>query len=135
MKTASFFTYSGPGRISIARGAPRRMSGFKVYRLLAPGRWFKSVTKEEYERLFNAQLASLSAQRVKAELETLVFPHEPVLLCWERPPFSCSNWCHRHLVAAWFRRELGIDVEEINDARSTEHQPNPPKPQSAPQGI
>lgn len=35
---------------------------------------------------------------------------EPVLLCWEPPGESC----HRQLVARWFRKELGIAVEEYN---------------------
>ncbi|EDP8947924.1 hypothetical protein IDN71_003483 [Salmonella enterica] len=39
---------------------------------------------------------------------------EPVLLCWEKP----GEFCHRQLVARWFRRELGIAVEEY-DPRAT----------------
>ncbi|EDW8799046.1 TPA: hypothetical protein G8N45_002632 [Salmonella enterica] len=39
---------------------------------------------------------------------------EPVLMCWEKP----GEFCHRQLVARWFRRELGISVEEY-DPRAT----------------
>jgi hypothetical protein len=35
---------------------------------------------------------------------------EPVLLCWERPPFTADNWCHRRMVAAWFG--VGVALEE-----------------------
>ncbi len=44
---------------------------------------------------------------------SLADPHEPVLLCWERPPFSETTWCHRRLVAAWLERELGLIVPEV----------------------
>ncbi|EDN5140815.1 hypothetical protein GTT80_003834 [Salmonella enterica] len=39
---------------------------------------------------------------------------EPVLMCGEKP----GEFCHRQLVARWFRRELGIAVEEC-DPRAT----------------
>ena len=32
-----------------------------------------------------------------------------VLLCWEKP----SDFCHRHLVADWFKEKLGIEVKEL----------------------
>jgi hypothetical protein len=34
------------------------------------------------------------------DLVALAAPDEPVLLCWEKPPFSDANWCHRRIVAA-----------------------------------
>jgi len=44
MKTASFFAYTGPARISIARFAPRGSpAGFRIYRALAPGPWFNQT--------------------------------------------------------------------------------------------
>jgi hypothetical protein len=102
MKTASFFSYIGPGRISIARRAPRTLEpGYRVYRPLAPGPWFNSVGYERYCELYDDQLARLSARVVWDELQKLAAPHEPVLLCWERPPFALpraadpkGNWCH-----------------------------------------
>ncbi len=115
MKTASFFTYTGPGRVSIARFPPRGTpAGFRVFKPLAPGSWFNSVTREEYERLFAAQLAQLDPQRVWDALHQLAGPDtEPVLLCWERPPFNDRNWCHRRLVAAWLEQEIGTAIPEI----------------------
>ena len=115
MKTASFFTYQGPGRVGIARYAPRGTpAGFRLYRALAPGPWFNSVTREEYRRLYFQQLDALEAILVVADLERLAgLGVEPVLLCYERPPFTSSNWCHRRMVAEWFKRELGLDVDEL----------------------
>ncbi|GMV18359.1 MAG: hypothetical protein AMXMBFR56_65830 [Polyangiaceae bacterium] len=113
MKTASFFTFQGPGRISIARFAPRGTpAGFRIYKALAPGEWFNSVSPEEYRRRFFAQLAALDAAKVRADLEHMASPAEPVLLCWEKPPFTEKNWCHRRMVAEWFKEKLGIEVEE-----------------------
>ncbi|EDQ8408608.1 hypothetical protein GO387_003587, partial [Salmonella enterica subsp. enterica serovar Senftenberg] len=48
------------------------------------------------------------------ELHLLMGNVEPVLLCWEKP----GEFCHRQLVSRWFRRELGISVEE-DDPRAT----------------
>lgn len=114
MKTASFFTYTGPGRVSIARYPPRNTpAGFRVYKALAPGPWFNSVSREEYERLYAQQLAQLDPERVAANLQVLAGEAEPVLLCWERPPFTDTNWCHRRIVAAWFENALGVSVPEL----------------------
>lgn len=114
MKTASFFEYGGLGRISIARWAPRKTpAGFRIYRPLAPGVWFNKVTRPEYERLYADQLGLLDAARTWEELHTLADGSEPVLLCWERSPFTDTNWCHRRLVAHWFERSLGVEVPEL----------------------
>lgn len=122
MKTGSFRTYQGPGRICIARYAPRGTpAGFKIYRALAPGSWFNSVTKEEYIERFNAEiLAPLNPQRVHDQLVTLAGDAEPVLLCYEVPPFTEKNYCHRRMVAEWFEKHLGIEVPELVIAPKSE---------------
>lgn len=114
MKTASFYTYTGPGRISIARFAPRGMTaGYRIYKPLAPGSWFNSVPEDVYRELYFAQLAELDAVAVEADLHSLAAGAEPILLCYEKVPFTATNWCHRRMVAEWFKKELGIDVPEI----------------------
>lgn len=53
MKTSSWFKYSGEGRIGISRGLPHRVPpGYRMYRKLAPGPWFKSVGRDEYQRRY-----------------------------------------------------------------------------------
>ena len=48
MKTSSWFKYSGEGRIGIGRGLPHRVPpGYRMYRKLEPGPWFKSVDRDE----------------------------------------------------------------------------------------
>jgi hypothetical protein len=111
VKTASFFTYKGPGRISIARYAPRwTPAGFEDYSKLEPGPWFKSVTQERYVELYHAEvLGKLDPQKTFDELQELGHGAEPVLLCWEKP----GEFCHRRLVAEWFSEKLGVKVPEL----------------------
>lgn len=112
MKTSCFSLYRGEGRISIARYAPRNTpAGYHVYSKLAPGSWFNSVSVSRYIELYeNEILAKLNPEKTWDELSALAGAHEPVLLCWEKP----DEFCHRQLVARWFRRTLGIAVEEYN---------------------
>jgi hypothetical protein len=117
VKTASFSTYTGPGRISIARFAPRGTpGGFRIYKPLAPGEWFKIADIQRYRELYFAQLAKLDPQRVHDELHNLAAGAEPVLLCWEKPPFTPNNFCHRRMVATWFEIELKLEVPEFDPA-------------------
>jgi len=119
MKTASFKTYAGPGRVSIARFAPRNTpAGYRQYKKLAPGTWFNSVSRERYVQLYDAEvLGKLDPNTTLAELCELAGGAEPVLLCWEAPPFTATNWCHRRMVADWFERELGLAVPELEQMK------------------
>ena len=116
MKTASFKTYTGPGRISIARWEPRGTpAGYRRYRALAPRRDMMRMAQGLYRDVyFRDILGPLDAQRVWDELHELAGGAEPVLLCWEKPPFSDANWCHRRMVAEWFADELRRIVLEHN---------------------
>ena len=58
-------------------------------------------------------LGPLDAAVVFEELHELAANTKPVLLCFERTPFSATNWCHRRMVADWFQNELGIEVPEL----------------------
>ena len=114
MRTASFFTDTGPGRIGIARWAPRGAPiGFRVHRPLNPTAPMLKMARAEYEPLYQAILARLDPRRVVEDLDRLADPHEPVLPCWERPPFTEDHGCHRRMVAAWPERELGRVVPEV----------------------
>jgi hypothetical protein len=122
MKTCCFRLYTGPGRISIARWAPRNTPvGYRVYRPLAPGDWSRVILPSGRTRFcddasfaagYAAQLAALDPQQVWRDLHNLAGHAEPVLLCWEVPPFTSRNWCHRRTVAEWFQRTLGVEVAE-----------------------
>ena len=62
---------------------------------------------------FREILGTLDPVRVYAELIALAGGHEPVLLCFERPPLTRDNWCHRRMVAEWFGDQLGLDIPEL----------------------
>jgi len=113
MKTSSLRTYKGPGRVVISRSARGVPAGFKIFKALAPGEWFNKVSYEEYRKLFFEQLEKLDPQKVWDDLHKLAGNSEPVLLCYEIPPFTKDNWCHRRMVAEWFKEKLGHDVEEM----------------------
>lgn len=66
----------------------------------------------EYVEHYRTILAELDPQRVFDKLGQLADNTEPILLCWERPPFTTDNWCHRRIVAEWFGETLGVDVPE-----------------------
>jgi hypothetical protein len=135
MKTGSHRTYWGAGRISISRSSRGCPEGYRCYPDLAPGPWFNSVSKDEYERLFAEQLAKLDARKVWEDLHRLAGGRDPVLMCFEVPPFTETNWCHRRLVAAWLARAIGVEVDELTQEELSAQPPRPtttPRPTPAP---
>ena len=116
MLTASYFTYDGPGRIAITVGNPRRVpAGYRFDRSLAPTRDMFGLTPEEYIQRFLTILDQLDPQQKWDELHAKARGHEPVLQCFERPPFRRrpKGWCHRRIVADWFQHHLGHEIPEL----------------------
>ena len=66
--------------------------------------------QEVYTNLFNKRLDDFSAKKVFEYFESLYGGKDVVLLCYEKPP----QFCHRHLVAEWLEKELGIEVKELD---------------------
>lgn len=66
------------------------------------------TTKEEYTTEYLKLLSKLDAKEVYHQLSVL-FGEDCILLCYELP----GEFCHRRLVAAWFKQELGIEIEEL----------------------
>lgn len=99
--------------ISICGRAPEKFYGIQ-YKILAPKygffqEWKKNHDNKFYIREFYKQvLAPLSAKEIYRQLENLSGGMDIVLVCYEKP----GDFCHRHLVAAWLSKELGIEVEE-----------------------
>jgi hypothetical protein len=102
----------GYARIGISRGLPRRQRGYRVYRPLAPGAWYKSVTAAEYRELYMAQLEKLDPAVALKDLAGLSAGKIPALLCFEKPPPD-QNWCHRGLVAVWLQEAAGLQIGEF----------------------
>jgi hypothetical protein len=67
----------------------------------------------EYRPLYFAILDRLNPAKVVEDLTALAEPYEPVLLCYERPPLTESDWCHRTMVSEWLQDKLGMTVREI----------------------
>ncbi len=115
MQTSNFFNFTGNGRIAISRSVPRGLtSGYRIYRKLAPGAWFKDYNGNQAlyrERYFNDILSKLNPAQEYDILHDLVKGHEPILLCWEDINKK-GQWCHRRMVAEWFKAELGVSIPE-----------------------
>ena len=109
MKTSYFSKYKGTEAVAISGGIPLWYKG-RWYNQLAPKYWFfqkykKDRDKEHYIECYNRDvLGQLDAQTVYNQLG-----EDAVLLCYEKS----GEFCHRRLVADWFKRELGIDVPEL----------------------
>lgn len=115
MRTSYFARYKGDNGVSICRLTPSWYIGHE-YRDLSPKYWMLSkyqdgtIDEDEYTRLFYRHvLSKLDASKVYSELRSMVGSDDIVLLCYEEP----DKFCHRYIVAEWFKRELGIDILEL----------------------
>lgn len=87
----------------------------------APLRAIENISpwpRTPYLPRYAAILDALDPQKVWDDLHRLAGDQEPILLCWERPPFTPTNWCHRRLVADWLQDRLGVEVPEYWTATS-----------------
>lgn len=100
-------------RISIAGKAPAGYRGTE-YKVLAPKKEFFMKWKENHDnnyyiKCFNEQvLFHLNPVEVYNRLEELSCGQDIVLICYEKS----GDFCHRHLVADWLSKNLGIEVKE-----------------------
>jgi len=111
MKT-SYFAKNGNHKnaVSIAGSCPKNFVG-REYKKLAPHYWFFQKYKEDgdkdyYIKKYNdLVLEPLNPEEVYNELG-----EDAVLLCWEKN----GKFCHRHLVAKWFKEKLkNIEISEL----------------------
>lgn len=109
MIQTSYFYKAGkkPNAVSIALKSPFWFKG-KQYPALAPTEellefWRETHDEEEYaKRYIKEVLSKLDPQRVYEDLDG------SILLCWE----NSDQFCHRHIVAMWLEKNLGIEVPE-----------------------
>ena len=125
MKTASHFTFFGPGRIVISRGNPRGVAGgYRMFKQLAPTAEIMNLPYDEYRPRFLAEVLNpLDPKVVWDQLHALHPGVEPVIQCFEKPPFTIDNFCHRRMVADWFEQHLGEVVEEAEAQVKPPRQP------------
>ncbi len=115
MKTGSHKTYHGAGRVSISAGNRGLQAGYRIYKALAPSYDWMRAPKPIYQQHYDALLAALDPRKVWDDIHRMAGDAEPVILCWEVPPFTTSNFCHRRMVADWFQDKLGFEVPEIGE--------------------
>ena len=107
----SYFAKSNnnPNAVSIACFKPHWFKG-KEYKKLAPTigileRYkYTGNTKKYVEEYKKQILDNLDPKQVYEELG-----ENAVLLCFEKS----GQFCHRNLVANWFKEKLGIEVKEL----------------------
>ena len=105
-----------PGAVSIAL-YPSNYSVVKFeYKALAPNYKLlnslnkKKISEDKFIRLYNDQLKELNPQNVVEHLNFITGDYEPVIMC----KCAKTKFCHRHLVAQWLEKELGIKIIEYN---------------------
>lgn len=96
-----------PRGVGITQGYPRFLkTRVRMYKRLAPS-WALvrgKLSEQAFESAFRSQvLDHLDPKQVVLELG-----ESTVMLCYEAP----GEFCHRRIVAAWFR-EHGYEVEEL----------------------
>ena len=100
--------------VRISSSFPKNMvwlQNSKVYKPLCP-EWdivdqYKKgkLADNQYTLLYYKQtLDCLDPEKVYQELGD-----DTILLCWEKPGW----FCHRRIVAEWFRKALGVEVPEL----------------------
>jgi len=107
----SYFAKSAKDKnaISIALKSPDWFEG-KEYKKLAPKYWLLKKYKDDgNEEFYTIQyqkevLDLLDPKQVYEELG-----ENAILLCWEKS----GKFCHRRLVAKWFKEKLGIEIKEL----------------------
>ena len=98
-------------RIGVSRGVPRSASGYRRYRQLEPGSWFRTSSATEYVARYRAEILSrLDPHRVVSDLAALSNGHPVALLCWEE---AGDEWCHRAIIAHWIGQHTAVDVREF----------------------
>jgi len=66
---------------------------------------------------YNQVLKNLDAREVLEDIEDM---GNPTLLCYESP----DEFCHRHIVSAWFELELNISTAEVDAKGNHLKRPN-----------
>jgi len=108
MKTSCFKYYTGDDGVAICLYPPIDWADLR-FPALAPSKEMfyeikhGEITKEQYEKRYREEILSQLDPRQIYNM----FKNN-VLLCFEDP----GEFCHRRIVAAWIRENIGIEVPE-----------------------
>lgn len=109
--------------VSIALWKPKWYSG-NQYLILAPmaDMLKRDLSREEYIKEYKTRVLSrLNPRKVYYDLINR-FGNNIALLCYEKP----YEFCHRQLVAQWFK-ESGLDIEEFAEIVESVEKPKEPE--------
>jgi len=105
-------------QISIARWSPKWFEGARMVQLAPSSKTlqlFKDriINKEEYKDRYMQKLHKFfsNPQEVFNCLRTQWDDKDVALLCYEKS----GDFCHRHILAKWLSKGLGIEIEEITN--------------------
>jgi len=108
---------TGLAPISIARF--NNYCNVALYPKLAPPPHIIFLDEKRYRQVYEDILNGLDPHKCYAELETISEGNDIVLLCYEKE----GQFCHRHIVAEWFRRTLKIEVIELGKMENEQIEP------------
>lgn len=110
MNTSYFAKHGGhPKAVSICLWVPKFYKG-RQYTKVAPSlellaEFKQNHSKEHFtQRFMDEVLAPLDPEEIFREIGT-----DSVMLCYEKT----GSFCHRHLVAKWFKNTLGVTIREL----------------------
>ena len=110
MKTSYFAKHRHKKNgVCIALGLPPGFEG-KHCPELAPPRWLlDKYKKDSDEKFYTKQYKKEVLNKLDPQDIYDILGYNAVLLCWEGP----DKFCQRHIVAKWFKRELGLSIKEV----------------------
>ena len=94
--------------IGIARFSPKYFYGNNLL-TLAPRADMLSMEQDRYDREYKKILSQLNPHVIYKRIEEIAEGRDVALLCYEK----FGEHCHRHLVAEWLNKELGLDITEF----------------------
>jgi hypothetical protein len=100
---------SGITAIGIARFPPKHVQCVSLWDL-APMPEMLKMNKEQYVDRYNIILSRLDPRQILKRIELLSCGKDAALCCYEKP----DDFCHRHLVADWLKKKIGVDVREYD---------------------
>lgn len=104
--------YKGLVCVAISLGMPKWLKApMGNIRPLNPPKWMLGLDGDAYVQAYSRLLSKLNPRDIMAAIETESRIHgggDVVLLCYEKP----GDLCHRHIVADWLNKTLGMDVAE-----------------------
>lgn len=107
MRTANWHTYTGPGRIMLAKPVSDLPRPYR----LAPRPLYLGTKRPRVEDIWSL-LAMADAAATWRWLHTLVWPYEPVL-CSGAP--TGVDRSYRTMMAEWLAAHLSEEIPEITD--------------------